>query len=182
MDPESFAIFLPVRPGGGDTPDGQKVHVLFRALRCGESDEDKEALNFTTKIYAEGVRIELGSKDSPDTPASMLSSNPRKRKYEKGVRSASDEEVILQVMHKVAESMAHEGNPVRGTSKKRYRLGEHRKPETENLMKLLSQKRELRESGLLREDPEIMEELEVEIKCCRSRGLHYFRKEEKDLM
>jgi hypothetical protein len=48
-------------------------------------------------------------------------------------------------------------------------------------MKLLSQKRELRESGLLSEDPEIMEELEVEIKCCRSR-LHYFRKEEEDLM
>jgi hypothetical protein len=73
MDPESFARFLPVRPGGGDTPDGQKVHVLFRALLCGESDEDKEALNFTTKKAAEGVRIELGSKDSPDTPASTLS-------------------------------------------------------------------------------------------------------------
>jgi hypothetical protein len=146
MDPESFVSFLPVRPGGGDTPDGQKVHVLFRALRCGESDEDKEALNFTTKIAAEGVRIELCSKDSPDTPASTLSSNPRKRTYEKGVRSASDEEGILQVMHKVAESMAHEGNHVRGTSEKRSRPGEHRKAETENLMKLLSQKREHRKA------------------------------------
>jgi hypothetical protein len=96
MDPESFASFLPVRPGGGDTPDGQKVHVLFRALRCGESDEDKQALNFSTKIAAEGVRIEQVSNDSPDTPASTLSSNPRKRKYEKGVRSASDEEGIFR--------------------------------------------------------------------------------------
>jgi hypothetical protein len=122
MDPESFASFLSVLPGGGDTPDGQKVHVLFRALQGVESDEDKEALYFTTKIGSEGVRIELCSKDSPDTPASTLSSNPRKRKYEKGVRSASDEEGILQVIHKVAESMAHEGNPVRGTSETRSRL------------------------------------------------------------
>jgi hypothetical protein len=122
MDPESFASFLTVRPGGGDTPDGQKVHVLFRVLRCGESDEDKEALNFTTKIAAECVIIELGSKDSPDTPASTLSSTTRKRKCEKGVRSASDEEVILQVMRKVAESMSHEGNPVCGTSEKRSRI------------------------------------------------------------
>jgi hypothetical protein len=157
------------------------VHVLFRALRCVESDEDKEALNFTTKITAEGVCIELGSKDSPDTQASTLSSNLGKSKYEKGVRSASDEEGILQVMNKVAESMAHEGNPGRETSEKRSRLGERRKAETENLMKLLSQKRELRESILLSEDPEIMEELDVEIKCCRSR-LHYFRKEEEYLM
>jgi hypothetical protein len=97
------------------------------------------------------------------------------------VRSASDEEGILQVMHKVAELIAHEGNPVRGTSEERSRLGEHRKAETENLMKLLSQKRELRESGHLREDPEIMEELEVEIKWFRSQ-LHYFRKEEEDMM
>jgi hypothetical protein len=124
IDPELFASFLPVRPGGGDTPDGQKVHVVFRALRCGELNEGKEALNFTTKIAAEGFRIELGSKDSPDTPASTLSSNAIKRKYEKGVRSLSYEEVILQVMHKVAESMAHEGNPVPGTSEKRSRLGE----------------------------------------------------------
>jgi hypothetical protein len=55
-------------------------------------------------------------KDVPDTPASNLSSIPIKRKYEKGVRCDSDEEDILQVMHKVSESMAHEGNPVRGTS------------------------------------------------------------------
>jgi hypothetical protein len=48
-------------------------------------------------------------------------------------------------------------------------------------MKLISQKRELRESGILSEDTEIMEELEVEINCCRIR-LHYFRKEEEDLM
>ena len=181
MDPESFASFLPVRPGGGDTLDGQKAHVLFRALRCGEPDEDKEALNFTTKIAAEGVRIELGSTDSPDTPASTLSSKPRKRNYKKGLRSASDEEGILQVMQKVAESRKHEEKSVRGTSEKRSRIGEHRKAETESLMKLLSQKRELRESGLLSEDPDIMEELDVEIKCCRSR-LHYFRKEEEDLM
>jgi hypothetical protein len=47
----------------------QKALVLFRALRCGEPDEDTEALNFTTKIAPEGVRIELGSKESPDTVA-----------------------------------------------------------------------------------------------------------------
>ena len=84
-------------------------------------------------------------------------------------------------MQKVAESMTHEEKSVRGTSEKRSRIGEHRKAETESLMKLLSHKRELRESGLLSEDPDIMEELDLEIKCCRSR-LHYFRKEEEDLM
>jgi hypothetical protein len=53
------------------------------------------------------------------------------------------------------------------SSTKRSRLGKQRKNETDSLVKLLSQKRELRESGLLEEDPEIMDELELEIKCCK---------------
>jgi hypothetical protein len=68
------------------------------------------------------------------------------------VRSASDKEGILQVMHKVAESMAHEEKYMRGTFEKRSRrtrrTGEHRKAEIKSLMKLLSQNRELRESDI----------------------------------
>jgi hypothetical protein len=59
-------------------------------------------------------------------------------------------------------------------------LGEQRKNETEILVKLLSQNRELQESGLLEEDQEIMDELELEIKCCKDR-LRHFRKEEEEL-
>jgi hypothetical protein len=84
------------------------------------------------------------------------------------------------VMHKVAESMTAGGSASNDYSEKRSRLGVHRKAETEGLMKLLSQKRELRESGLSEEDPEIMNELEVEIKCCKNR-LRHFRKEEEEL-
>jgi hypothetical protein len=43
MDPEAFYSFLSVRPGGGSSTDSQKALELFRALRCGESDEDTDA-------------------------------------------------------------------------------------------------------------------------------------------
>jgi hypothetical protein len=181
MDPDAFPNFLPVRSGGGASHDGQKALVLFRALRCGEPDEDTEALNFTTKIAPEGVRIELGSKESPDTPTPTLSARPKKRKHEKGIHSQSDDGNLLEVMNKVAESMTAGSSADNGYSEKRSRLGAHRKAETESLMKLLSQKRELRESGLSEEDTEIMNELEVEIKSCKNR-LRHFRKEEEELM
>jgi hypothetical protein len=48
-------------------------------------------------------------------------------------------------------------------------------------VKLPSQKRELHESGLSEEDTEIMNDLEVEIKSCKTR-LRHFRKEEVELM
>jgi hypothetical protein len=83
-------------------------------------------------------------------------------------------------MNKVAESMTAGSSAANDYSMKRSRLGEQRKAETESLMKLLSQKRDLRETGLSAEDPEIMEELEVEIKCCKDR-LRHFRKEEEEL-
>jgi hypothetical protein len=180
MDPDAFSSLLPIHPGGGSSTDGQKALILFRALRCGEPDEDTEALNFTTKIAPEGARIELGSKESADTPKSTLISRPRKRKQEHEGPSHSTEESLLDVMHKVAESMTAGGSASNDYSEKRSRLGVHRKAETEGLMKLLSQKRELRESGLSEEDPEIMNELEVEIKCCKNR-LRHFRKEEEEL-
>jgi hypothetical protein len=135
--------------------------VLFRALRCGEPDEDTEVLNFTTKIAAEGVRIELGTNDSLDITSSTPDTRPRKRKSTGNDGSLCDEESILGVMNKVAESMTAGGSPELDYCTKRSRFGEHRKAETDRLMRLLSQKRELRESGLLSEDLEVMEELEI---------------------
>jgi hypothetical protein len=125
---------------------------LFRALRCGEQDEDTEALNFTTKIAPEGVRIELGSEASTDTPAPIVSASPSKRKNERGIRSQSEDGSLLEVMNKVAESMTAGSSAENGYSEKRSRLGAHRKAETDRLMMLISQKRELRESGLSEED------------------------------
>jgi hypothetical protein len=78
---------------------------LFKASRCGEQEEDMEALNFTTKIAPEDARIELGSRESPDIPRSTLSARPRKRKVERGERFTRDEKGLLEVMNKVAESM-----------------------------------------------------------------------------
>jgi hypothetical protein len=180
MDPEAFPNFLPARPGGRPSNDGQKAMILFRALRCGEPGEDTEVLNFTNKIAPEGARIELGANESPDKPISTLSARPRKRKADKGERGLDEEEGLLDVMNKVAESMPAGSSAANDYSMKRSRLGEQRKAETESLMKLLSQKRDLRETGLSAEDPEIMEELEVEIKCCKDR-LRHFRKEEEEL-
>jgi hypothetical protein len=88
--------------------------------------------------------------------------------------------VLLEVMNKVAESMTVESSAGSDYSMKPSRLGEQRKAETESLMKLLSPKRDLRETGLSAEDPEIMDELEVKIKCCKDR-LRHFRKEEEEL-
>jgi hypothetical protein len=67
-------------------------------------------------------------------------------------------------MNKEVESMTAGSSADNGYSEKRSHLGAHRKAETESLMKLLSQRRELRESGLSEEDTESMNELEVEIK------------------
>jgi hypothetical protein len=180
MDPDAFPNFLPARPGGGLSNDGHKAFLLFRALRCGEPGEDTEALNFTTKIAPEGARIELGARESPDKPTSSLSTRPRKRKADQKGRGTGEEERLLDVMNKVAESITAGSSAGNDYSTKRSRLGEQRKAETQGLVNLLSQKRELRESGLSAEDPEIMEELEVEIKCCKER-LRHFRKEEEDL-
>jgi hypothetical protein len=179
MDPDVFPNFLPVRPGGGPSNDGQKALALFRALRCGEPGEDTDACNFTTKIAPECARIELGTKGSPDIPTSTPSARPRKRKAERGECGLGDEESLLEVMNKVAESMTAGSSAGNDFSTKRSRLGEQRKTETESLVKLLSQKRELRESGLAAEDPEIMDEIEVEIKCCKDRLRHFRMEEEK---
>jgi hypothetical protein len=99
----------------------------------------------------------------------------------KNIRNQSDEGNLLEVINRVAESMTAGSSADNGYSEKRSRLGAHRKAEIESLMKLLSQKCELRESGLSVEDTEIMNELEVEIKSCKNR-LRHFRKEEDELM
>jgi hypothetical protein len=180
MDPDAFQTFCPFGPGGGPSNDGQKALALFRVLRCGEPGEDTEALNFTTKVAPAGARIELGTKESPDVPTSTLSARPRKRKRDQGECGLGDEQSLLEVMNKLAESMTAGSSDGNDYSTKRSRLGEQHKVETESLMKLLSQKRELRETGLSEEDPELLEELEVEIKCCKDR-LRHFRKEEEEL-
>jgi hypothetical protein len=59
-----------------------------------------------------------------------------------------------------------------GYSVKRSHLGAHQKAETESLVKTLSQKRELRESGLSQEDTKIMNQSEAEIKSCKNRLRH----------
>jgi hypothetical protein len=59
-------------------------------------------------------------------------------------------------MNRVSESMTAGSRADNGYSEKRSRVGAHRKAETESLMKLLSQKREIRESVLSEEDTEIM--------------------------
>jgi hypothetical protein len=71
-----------------------------------------------------------------------------KRKHEQGIRNQSDYGSLLEVMNKVAESTNVESGADIGYSEKWSRLGAGRKAETESLVKLLSQKRELRESGL----------------------------------
>jgi hypothetical protein len=180
MDPDSFKNYLPIRPGGGPSTDGLKALALFKALRWGESEEDMEALNFTIKIAPECARIELGSKESPDIPSSTLIARPRKRKVEPGERFRSYEEGLLEVMKNVAESMTARSSAGNDSSTKRSILGEQRTNETERLVQLLSQKRELLESGLLEEGPEIMDELELESKCCKNR-LRNFRKEKEKL-
>jgi hypothetical protein len=163
MYPEAFPNILPGRPGGRPSNDGQKGMILFRALRCGEPGEDTDALNFTNKIAQEGARIELGANGSPEKPMSTLSARPRKQNADKGERGLDEEEGLIEVMNKVAESMTARSNEENDYSMKRSHLGEQRKAETESLMKSFSQKRDLRETGLSAEDPEIMEELEVEI-------------------
>jgi hypothetical protein len=82
--------------------------------------------------------------------------------------------------YKVAESMTAGGSPELDYCTKRSRFGEHREAETDRLMRLLSQKRELRASGLLYEDPEVMEKLEIELTSCKAR-LRRIRKEEGEL-
>jgi hypothetical protein len=94
---------------------------------------------------------------------STLSARPRKRKADKGERGLDEEEGLIEVMNKVAESMTAGSSAENDYSMKHSHLGEQRKAETESLMKRFSQKRDLRETGLSAEDPEIMEELEVEI-------------------
>jgi hypothetical protein len=141
----------------------------------------QESFNFVTKIAPEDVRIELGSKESLDTPMQTLSARYRKRKHEQGIRDQSDDGSLLEVMNKVAESMTVGSSADNGYSEKRSGLGAHRKAETERLVKLFSQKRELRESGTSEGDTEIMSVLEVEIKSCKNRLCH-FRKEEEELM
>jgi hypothetical protein len=140
-----------------------------------------EALNFTTKIALEVVRRELGSKESPDTPTPILSARPSKRKHEKNIRHQGDNGNLIEVMNRVADSITAGSSADNGYSEKRSRLGAHRKVETESLVKLPSQKRELHESGLSEEDTEIMNDLEVELKSCKTR-LRHFRKEEVELM
>jgi hypothetical protein len=128
MDPEAFPNFLPARPGGRPSNDGQKARILFRALRCGEPGEDTDALNFTNKIVPEGARIKLGANESPYKPMSTLSARPRKRKADK-VERGLDKEEGLQVMNKVAESMISGSSADNDYSMKRSRLGEQRKAE-----------------------------------------------------
>jgi hypothetical protein len=109
-----------------------------------------------------------------------LIARPKKRKAEERDRGMGEEEDLLKVMNKVAESMTAGSSAENNYSTMRSRLGEQRKAETESLMKLLSQKREIRESGLSAEDPDILDEVEIEIKCCKDR-LRHFRKEEEEL-
>jgi hypothetical protein len=105
MDPDAFTNYLPVRPGGGPSNDGLTDLALLKALRCGESEEDMKALNFTTKIAPECALIELRSKESPDIPSSTLSARPRKRKVERRERFPTDEEGLLEVINKVSGSV-----------------------------------------------------------------------------
>ena len=154
--------------------------ILFRASRCVESGEDTEALNFTSKIAPESARIELGTSEIPEAPMSTLGARRRRHKAEKGERSI-DEEGLLDVMNKVAESMTAEISEDNDYSMKRSRLDEQRKAQIESLRKTFSQKRQLHESGLPAEDPEVTKELDLEIKCCKDR-LGYFRKKEEELM
>jgi hypothetical protein len=180
MYSDAFPDFLPVRPGGGSSNDGQKALVLLQALRCEEPGEDMDALKFATKIAPACARIELGTKESSDIPSSTLRARPKKRKVEERECGMGEEEDLLQVMNKAAESMTAGSSAENIYSTKRWGLGEQRKTETKSLLKLLSQMREIRESGLSAEDPYIIYEVEIEIKCCKDR-LRHFRKEEEEL-
>jgi hypothetical protein len=90
-------------------------------------------------IYPSGFCI------ATDTPTPILSERPNNRKHEKNIRNQSDDGNLLEVMNRVAESITAGSSADNGYSEKRSRLGAHRKAETESLMKLLSQKRELSE-------------------------------------
>lgn len=84
-------------------------------------------------------------------------------------------------MGKVADFMA--SSTVSNTeyrSLKRSRLGSQSKVESDGLIMLLKQNRELRESGVASEHPYIMGELDVGIYSCKKR-LCLFRKEGDEL-
>jgi hypothetical protein len=124
LNPDPFWSFRTLCSSGGASLDGQKDLASLRAVRFKEPDEDTETLNFTTRIDLEDVRVELRSKEIPeslDFPNPTVSAIPGKRKHEKGICSQSDDERQLEVMNKVAESM---------TAEKCSRLGTHPKSKT----------------------------------------------------
>lgn len=188
-DPDAFTNFLPGSPGGTLSADGKKALILFRVLRCGESDEDTEVFNFTSKIAPRGVGVELGHKEAHDVDNLSGSAGDRRTNKKEGKRKTRGDEGkdddILSVLRE-AVSVQRESLSVgsatdnEGYSTKRFRVGERRQAETTSLMKLVAQRRELRETGLDKEDPDILDFLNAEIESSKKR-LSHFQNEEKNM-
>jgi hypothetical protein len=81
--------------------------------------------------------------ESPVKPISTLGTRRRKCNEYKGERGLYGEEMLLDLMKRVAESMTAESSADNNYSIKRSRLGEQRKAETESIINFLSQKRDI---------------------------------------
>ncbi len=174
-DPDAFLEFLHIRAGRSMGVEAKKALILFRTLRCGERGEDTDLLNFTTKAAPDDVAVELGYGLRKLTPNRPMSS---KQKSSLSDGANSSEDALIGIMSQVADTVtAKSSGHIEDISCKRSRLGEQRKMEGEGLVLLLSHKKTLRDSGLAFEDPEILEELDIEIKSCKNR-LRHFRREE----
>lgn len=129
--------------------DARKALVLFKVLRCGEPEEDTEVFNFTCKIAPVGVSVELGHGNSPQlSPVSKHG----KRKATDRLENDDDSDIVslMKEVVEVQRDSMSSGTVIREDQKcaKRSWIGEQRHKETAALMKLLSQRREVRKSGL----------------------------------
>lgn len=99
--------------------------------------------------------------------------------------TSNDEEEALPIVRDMAKTMRHSYSAtsaaaVKDFLAKRSRLGEYRNAQTQILMNLLAQKRDLRESGPDQEEEEIVDLIHGEIYSCKER-LSRLRQEEQKM-
>jgi hypothetical protein len=97
-DPERFADFLPRGPRSTEiSTEGKRALLLFVALKCGTSEEDTDALNFTKKLAPDGVGFDdmdscsSGDRDEARRPAKRSRSGVSAAASGVGTKGIQDE-------------------------------------------------------------------------------------------
>lgn len=110
------------------------------------------------------MTVELGQGNSSEK-LKTSTRNLRSAKRKEVLRNDEGKRDLIGIKKEVDQSMpVGSGACEDALDLKRARLGQHRKVATESFMSLLEQKKEMRNSGLEKEDIDVLEVLNIEIK------------------